>query len=243
MPNDYFQFKEFTIYQANTAMKVSTDACIQGAFFADLLQNFFSSKDISVLDIGTGTGLLSLMLAQKNKNASITAIEISDEAIKDVAINFLKSPWQARLELEKTSLQTFTFLEKFDAIICNPPFFKNHLKSNSELRKFARHDDSLGKNEIAEYSFDLLNDKGLICIMYPINEWPECLAIFQKSGFFLCKKLSVKSNTQKLVNRIIAVFTKEKVETIWEEELIIYEAQHIYSEKMKKLLKDFYLNF
>ena len=138
MANQYFQFKQFTVQQDACAMKVTTDACLFGAWVANRI-NGLDLKGKHFLDIGTGTGLLSLMVAQQT-DASIDAVEIETAAANQAQENFEQSPWNNKLFLHNSSIQTFIPQHKYDFIFTNPPFFFNDLKSKNHARNIALHD-------------------------------------------------------------------------------------------------------
>src|SRR5262245_58656662 len=143
MPNSYFQFKQFVIHQEHCAMKVTTDGCLFGAWVAaSKAGNAAAGKH--VLDIGTGTGLLSLMYAQKHPHAQIDAIEIDEAAAQQAADNFAASPWQKRLQLIHSDIKDYRPSHPYDTIISNPPFYENQLSSGNAKKNMAHHSSSIG---------------------------------------------------------------------------------------------------
>jgi tRNA1Val (adenine37-N6)-methyltransferase len=135
--NSYFQFKQFTVHQGDCAMKVTTDACIQGAWTP------VQKDEVRILDIGAGTGLLSLMLAQKAPNAIVDAVELNEQAATQAGQNFAGSPWADRLNVICSDIQGYRATHKYDLIISNPPFFNNSLKGPEASRNNARHTTAL----------------------------------------------------------------------------------------------------
>jgi tRNA1Val (adenine37-N6)-methyltransferase len=246
MPNDWFQFKQFRIWQDQCAMKVSTDACIQGAWAAAQWSHTHMLQP-RILDIGTGTGLLSLMLAQALSGALFDAVEINEGAYLQAVSNFKASIWKQQLHTFHASLaafrQTVSLLAKYDCIVCNPPFFNNHLESQDKARNDARHGQSLSKQELAEAVIQLLAIEGQFCIMFPASEWDAWLKTSAQAGLFLVRYLTVQPKPASSPNRIIGIFSKQKPKEILSESLTIYIAEKQYSPEMMALLKDYYLAF
>lgn len=241
MANNWFQFKEFTIQQDKCGMKVSTDACIQGALAADFLSNKKELK--SVLDIGTGTGLLSLMLVQKRNDLFIDAIEIEQNSFEQATENFKNSKWNSQLNTHHYAIQDWgkDNEKEYDFIICNPPFFHNHLQSEQKERNAARHTVSLSGKEMIESGIRLLNNTGVFCILFPLNLWKPVEEYALHLGLYLQESISVFPKPNVHPNRIIAFFSKTKSNQTLEKSLIIYDMENIYSVEFKELLKDYYL--
>lgn len=240
MANDWFRFKKFIVYQKFSAMKVSTDACIFGAWVARNLP--LDTKNI--LDIGAGTGLLSLMLLQEHTRAMLTALEPEQGAALEAEANIGQSDWGDRAEVIAASLQTFSSenaASKFDFIICNPPFFQNHLLGREMKRNTARH-DSLLPETLAKESYQLSENEGHLAIIYPQNIWENWLQEADKAGWFPKKILVVQPASKKPPNRICCIFGKEQPQNIVEEQLLIREEDGTYSGGFKELLSPFYLN-
>jgi tRNA1Val (adenine37-N6)-methyltransferase len=244
MPNDWFQLKQFRIEQGRCAMKVSTDACIQGAWAAAFLAG--NSRFRTALDIGTGTGILSLMVLQKSPHLFMTAVEREPQAARQARDNFAASPWRHSIKLIPESLKDWMDEQgkkeqssQFDFIISNPPFFKNQLTAAADGRNMARH-DALSAAELAGDISLLLNPEGYCCLMYPAREWPhwECCAM--AAGLYPFHLLHVKPHAGKAANRIIGLFSKQEREPS-KETLMIYEANGAYSDACSVLLKDYYL--
>lgn len=234
MGNPYFHFKEFSIQQGTTAMKVCTDACLFGAWVASL---DFDAKNI--LDIGTGTGLLSLMLAQK-KIASITAIEIDKNAFQQANSNFLNSPWKDRLKALNVALQDFETPEKFDLIICNPPFFKNDLRPGNKANLSARHEEKLTLNELIIHIVQHIADDGMAAILIPYHRLKELKALCELNTFYIINLVLVKQSVNHHFFRAMALISKQPagVET---SEITIKEENGEYSQLFSALLKHYYL--
>ncbi|HTO15020.1 MAG TPA: methyltransferase [Edaphocola sp.] len=241
MANSYFQFKQFRIHQEDVGMKVSTDACIQGALAADKWQ---TEEKKLVLDIGTGTGLLTLILAQKMSSSEFIALEIDENAIKKATENFKNSNWSPQITLKPNSLQTYQPIEQqFDNIICNPPFFHKHLNSHSLQRNIARHDEELSKEHIAEKVTKLLKQNGSFCILYPASEWEAWEKISLKYGLYPKEIIEIQPTIQKQANRIVGFYGLQKENNPKKRRLIIYEEEAPnYTEASKNLLIDYYLN-
>jgi tRNA1Val (adenine37-N6)-methyltransferase len=246
MPNDWFQFKQFRIHQDKCAMKVSTDACIQGAWAA-MEFAAICKHGANVLDIGTGTGLLTLMLAQALPDAHFDAIEINESAYEQAVSNFEASDWNERLNAFQASLSSFAGLSenkaKYDFIICNPPFFLNHLESQLKARNDARHSQSLSKQELAKAVWGLLKNDGVFCVMFPETEWDNWLKSMNENDLRVYKQLMVRPSPTSKPNRVIGLISKEEKEMLTEKDLTIYNADKNYTGDMKALLKDYYLAF
>ncbi|RQO31597.1 hypothetical protein DBR32_06485 [Taibaiella sp. KBW10] len=240
MANSYFDFKQFRIAQDHCAMKVSTDACIQGAWLAKVLQ---LQPPARLLDIGTGTGLLSLLLAQSLPEVHITAIEINEQASIQAADNIQQSPWANRIQVQHTSLQQFSPAEDaFEAIICNPPFFHKHLESKDEDRSAARHSPALSKAVLAEKVQEYLAPEGQFGLMYPVSEWADWLKVAAQQGLYCQRQLRVQPHQQKEANRVVGVFGKKPCSEPLTETLCIYEAgTRTYTSDFILLMKQYYI--
>jgi tRNA1Val (adenine37-N6)-methyltransferase len=245
MPNDWFQFKQFKIEQDLCAMKVSTDACIQGAWASKWLQSNHPTAGTKILDIGTGTGLLSLMLAQLNPESSIDAIELNSNAFLQAKQNFSSSPWASKLTAHHYSLNDYLEYNRenkwYDLIICNPPFFHNHLQARQKARNDARHSISLSKEELAHAVSLLLHEQGFFCVMYPQTEWNDWLQVSKDHGLYIQFTIEVKPKAAAVSNRIIGLFSKKDNQHPETETLVIYEEDKSYTESFKALLQPYYL--
>jgi len=245
MPNSWFQFKQFMVRQDRCAMKVSTDACIQGAWAARYLQR--QAGPLHVLDIGTGTGLLSLMLAQEAPQAQFLAIELHEAACKQAAENFAASPWADRLQAHHTALNDLAAKPehhtRYDFIICNPPFFHNHLAAKEAQRNDARHSAALDKPALAGAIAQLLGPSGTCCILYPATEWSAWEQIAAAYGLYPHHVLEVQPSLQHRPNRVAGIFgrgpaaDKEAAASA----LVIYEPDRRYTTAFAALLRPYYL--
>ncbi|TRX65795.1 tRNA1(Val) (adenine(37)-N6)-methyltransferase [Carboxylicivirga sp. M1479] len=237
MSNTFFQFKKFIVHQDKTAMKVGTDGVLLGAW-ADV------ANSQTILDIGTGTGLIALMLAQRNIGAKIKSIDIEDAAVDQAKQNFLESEWSQRLSVSHSSLQDFVLHEesKFDHIVCNPPYFNNSLKSTNDARSMARHTDSLSYRELLQNSFNLLNGSGRFSLVLPFSSEKEFTALAIEIGFHVSRINRIKPTPTKGFVRCLIELSKQATDTVLIEEMIIEDkGRHCYSDRYIELTKDFYL--
>ncbi len=239
MSNSYFQFKQFRIEQADCAQKVSTDACILGAA-ADL------AGATRVLDVGTGTGLLALMAAQRAPAALSEAIEIDPAAAAQAAANAAASPWAARVRVLPLSLAAYaaTGPAGFSHILCNPPFFRRSLPPPSAARALARHAGatSLSFEEIAVFATTFLLPNGTLTVLLPPAEMLAFEVVAQASGLGAQARLGVRHRPGGRVTRIIGKFGCGPARAISATELTIMAAEGPqYSAEFARLLAEFYL--
>ncbi|MGI4744366.1 MAG: tRNA1(Val) (adenine(37)-N6)-methyltransferase [Janthinobacterium lividum] len=238
MPNDYFQFQQFRIEQSNCAQKVSTDACLLGAA-ANL------AGATRVLDLGTGTGLLALMAAQRAPAAEIEAIEIDPAAAAQAAANAAASPWAGRIQVHPLSLVEYAATRPgtFSHIICNPPFFRRSLAPPNAARATARHAGaaSLTFGDLSAFAAGHLRPGGTLTVLLPP---PEMLAFeheAQASGLAVRARLAVRHRPGGRLTRVITELGGVAPEAVREENLVIQEADGTYSAAFRALLGGFYL--
>lgn len=234
MPNNYFQFKQFKIEQDNCAMKVCTDSCLFGAWIS------LPKNTETILDIGTGTGLLSLMLAQKS-NAKIDAIEIDENAFSQATINFNNSIWKENLTCFLGDIKDFTFTKKYDFIVCNPPFYKDEFSSVSQGEKIAKHSLFLNLDELINSINKLLNDNGKFSILLPFYRKEEFEKTAEQFSFFPEKTLTIKQTPTHNFFRYAGVFSKQKNTKQSNQEITIKSSENNYSNEFIELLKPYYL--
>ncbi|WP_163325013.1 tRNA1(Val) (adenine(37)-N6)-methyltransferase [Draconibacterium mangrovi] len=234
--NNYFQFKQFRIEQQRSAMKVGIDGILLGAW-----ANVRSCS--TILDIGTGTGLIALMLAQRSQ-AQITAIEIEKNAAEEAAENVAASPWKDRVEVANVSLQKFAAetAQQFDLIVSNPPFFQNVLKAGNESRSLARHTDSLSYETLLQCTSQLLSDEGRCAFILPEPAVKEIEKLAQQHHLYLKRITMIAPNENKPANRVLMEMSKKETATVTEH-LTIYNNDGSWNEKFKMLTRDYYLNF
>jgi tRNA1Val (adenine37-N6)-methyltransferase len=236
MSNPYFQFKQFTIYQDRCAMKVCTDACILGAWFANK-----TSAYARVLDIGSGTGLLMLMLAQKHKG-EITGIELDLDAFRQSKENIDKSPWRQTMKVFPGDVRSFSFPNKFDFIISNPPFYENEMPAATDVANLARHSKELTLSELLAAIDANLSQQGSFGVLLPYQRtvWFEESAK-TNYGFMLHERLLVRQSPHHDYFRSVLQFSRQRDNFIPTTELTIQKNGGIYSEDFVELMKDYYL--
>jgi len=196
----------------------------------------------NILDIGTGTGLIALMLAQRS-SAMLTAIDIDQDAVYQAGENVLNSPWKDRVVVQRSSLQEFAASEviSFDLIVSNPPYFVNSMKTPDKNRTAARHADSLTHEELINDSLKLLSTTGRLCIILPVNEGMQCVDFAESKGLFCTKQVKVFPKPGAVAKRLLLEFSFTKVDTVVSELMIETEDRHHYSTEFSVLAKDFYL--
>lgn len=231
-----FQFKEFSIQQNKTAMKVGTDGVLLGAW-AQIKPEYFS-----LLDIGAGTGLIALMLAQKSNAEVIDAIELNDEAYEQTVENFEQSDWGDRLFCYHASLQEFVdeIEDEYDLIISNPPFYTSTFKELSEDRAMARHTESLSYTELLEGTSKLLSEIGSCAFIIPFSEEENFIKIASEYNLFPNRITSVKGTENSPIKRSLLQLSFQETE-IETNELIIEIERHKYTQDYIDLVKDYYL--
>ena len=229
-----FSCKQFTISQKNSALKLGTDAILLGA-----LTNFKNPSNI--LDIGTGTGILALMMAQKY-TCPIHAIDIDLGAYTDANYNIAQSIWKDRISCEHISLEEFTnnYTQHFDGIICNPPFFTNSLLSEQSNKNIARHTISLSPLSLMNCVKKIITKTGKFSIIIPISEKDLFLEDALKMDFYITSEIEISPYYNSQSNRIILEFSQTWV-PLKKQSISIRESQHVYSKEFKEITKDFYL--
>ena len=234
--NKPFTFKEFTIQQDRCAMKIGTDGVILGAWTT------IDHNPFSILDIGTGTGVLSLMLAQRSHADTIEAIEIDDSAFEQAAENFENSPWGDRLFCYHAGFNEFVeeIDDKYDLIISNPPFYSENYKTDNKQRDLARFSDALPFEHLLYGTAKLLSENGIASFIIPFSEEANFISIAEKIGLFPNKITHVKGTPDSEIKRSLMSFSFTKTD-IDSSELIIETIRHQYTEAYINLTKAFYL--
>ena len=239
MSNNYFRFKKFTVYQDMCSMKVCTDACLFGAWVADKIERGLLSP-AKILDIGTGTGLLSLMAAQKS-NTTIDAVELDENAFEQAKKNFNNSPWAERLNIIKGDIKDLDIHGKYDLIISNPPFFENELKSPNKGINLARHDSGLDMEELLNVVHTYLNSDGVFAVLLPYQRVTYFEQMAGKREFYVSNKMIVCQIPNHSPFRVLFLLTRIKT-PIDAKEITIKNAEGGYTDEFRILLKDYYLN-
>lgn len=237
MGNQYFKFKQFTVNQDRCGMKVTTDACLFGAWVSRWLsQN--SSSIFNSLDIGTGTGLLSLMVAQNN-SCIIDAVEIEASAFEQATNNFKESPWSNRLKVVQSSIQDFHSPCLYDFIFTNPPFFDNDLLSSKSKKNIALHSTHLSFQELIIATDNHLSPNGSFAILLPYHRLLEFEMLTKK--YFVIRKALIRQTPLHQYFRAFIILSKVKIEHVNIEEIIIADENKEYTSDFINLLSPYYL--
>ncbi|HEV3223021.1 MAG TPA: methyltransferase [Puia sp.] len=236
MPNPYFRFKQFTIQQDRSVMKVCTDSCILGAWTGVRLHG---AKRI--LDIGTGTGLLPLMLAQKS-DAIFDCIELDLGSFAQAGENILRSPWPDRIRIIEGDARIYSFQIKYDFIITNPPFYESGLRSPEQKINKARHEESLTLDELISVIRSCLLPDGSFSILLPFHRSDYFEKLASSNGFFLNEKLTVRQTPGHPPFRSLSLYGNKMPEQKILNELIIKNSDGKNSRDFSMLMKDFYEN-
>ncbi len=236
MGNNYFNFKQFTVNQGRSAFKVGTDGVLLGA-----------SADVKgkkrILDVGTGTGLIALMLAQRC-DAEIVAIEPDEESFKQASENVLKSRWAERIRVINCSLQDYQDSgETFDLIVSNPPYFIDSLKNPDPARAKTRHNLTLAHSDILTGTSRLLRDYGILQLIMPYTEGTVFMAEAVSYDFFCSHILKIRPTPTSGIRRLILTMIRERKKATEQFLTIETGKRHYFTEEYKNLTRDFYLKF
>ncbi len=238
MQGSIFTFKHFSISQSLCAMKVGTDGVLIGAW-AD------SDNRDTILDIGSGTGLISLMLGQRFQQSSVTGVEIDPSAYTESLLNIRLSGWGGRIEILNQSIQEFAAGQhrKFGLIVSNPPFYQTSFRPEDVNRSIARHNDQLPFPDLLSAANKLLADNGSFCFILPAESQTEIDQLCVDLGLTIAKKCFVHPTPEKPAKRIMYSITKQTVP--FQSELLVVESngRHQYSAEYRNLTKEFYLAF
>ena len=232
---DFFQFKQFVVHQDRCGMKVGTDGVLLGAW---------AEGGKHILDIGTGTGLIALMLAQRYQDADITGVELNEQAALQAQENVDASPFSPQITIENVPIQRFSLQTSlqghFDSIVSNPPFYHS-LKSKNHERTLARHTESLTFTELFEAVSLLLAPEGCFSAVIPIEQMDNFLAEAHIKGLFVSRIVKVKTVETKQAKRCLVAFTKQLPTIFQEEEATIRDVDGQYTAWYSQLTGDFYL--
>ena len=234
MAKGYFEFKQFTIHQEHCAMKVGTDGTLLGAWASA------PKGTCRILDIGTGTGLIALMMAQRYPEADILGVDIDGEAVSQATANAANSPFSNRVHFIQADISDFS-VEPFDAIVCNPPYFVNSLECPNQSRTLARHTASLTYETLMQSIKRLLANDGLFSIVIPVEYYSSLLSEAALADLIMSKKCIIKTTPKKAPKRCMIEFRKQPVTFIDStiETLEINTGQK--SEWYHNITKEFYL--
>ena len=230
-----FRFKQFKCSHVASSMKIGVDAVLLGAW-ADV------NRAKSILDVGTGCGVIALMCAQRNPEANILAIDIDINSVKEASLNFMESQWRNRLNAE---LMNYMYLKdkKYDLIISNPPFFNSGVKDFSSARMVARHDSSLSPLLLLTKAKELLLHDGIVTMIVPFDRKTEVNNHAGREGFILSRCCEVKGNYNELPKRIMLEYRLNHNGPCLNEEMVIEQEPGTYTESYRQLCSDFYLAF
>ena len=228
-----FKFKQFQVNQKNSAMKIGTDSMLLGALVA-----VESKKE--ALDIGTGTGVLSLMIAQRNSSLQITALEIESNAFIEAQQNIFDSPFQNQIRVLNVDFLQFKPTKKFDLIFSNPPYFENASKSESETKNLARHDDNLPLNLLFEKVSEILQDDGDFWIILPHKTLDNYKDLALEFGLKLNAVFQIYGKENQMIRKIGVFSHQLKIST--QTDLVIRCEKGNYTSQYKALTKDYHFN-
>jgi len=235
MSNNYFSFKQFTLWQDRSAFKVGTDGVLLGAS-----ANVKGVKRI--LDVGSGTGLIAIMLAQRCE-AEITAIEPDHESYLQAYDNVRNCKWSSRIMVCETSLQNYCPDVKFDLIVSNPPYFVDSMQNPDPRKSAARHNDSLNSDDLLKGVSRLLDNGGRFQVIMPYVEGNIFIAAAQKYDFYCNSILKIKSLPTSEIRRLILTFSRQRTKVVEKFLVIGRGKRHDFTEDYINLTKDFYLKF
>ena len=237
--NKPFQFKAFTVHQEKTAMKVGTDGVLLGAWCK------IEDSTNAILDIGSGTGVVALMLAQRADAMTIDAVEVDENAYEQTVVNFENSDWADRLYCYHSSFQDFADEiaeeeETYDLIVSNPPFYTDDFETDNEARNKARFTSALSFSELIHGVVKILSNEGKFVVILPFKEEAHFITLTQKNGLFLNRVCRVQGNPSSAIKRTLLEFSFHQT-ILKEAHLIIETSRHKYTDHYINLTKDFYI--
>jgi tRNA1Val (adenine37-N6)-methyltransferase len=230
-----FYFKQFSVKDDRSTMKVGTDAILLG-IATDV------SNARSILEVGTGCGVIALVLAQRS-SAMIDAIDVDDESIGQALENVASSPWKDRVNVIPCALQDYRSEKKYDLIVSNPPYFSGTYRSHLSKRNMARHNDRLTFEELIRYSMELLEDDGSLWVVLPVKESLQFISIAEDAGLSVHYMLKIIPKAGKEPNRVIVEMKTVKTDEIRLQSLTHWDADGSWAEEFKKFTADFYIDF
>ena len=239
MANPFFQFKQFIVYHDRCAMKVTTDACLFGAWCAEELRKQNLQNDTAILDIGAGTGLLALMIAQKNR-AMIDAVEIEAEAAAQASENVSKSLWRDQIFVHQKDVLQFGGEKKYDVIISNPPFYEMEIKSASAEKNTAHHSHALRLEDLLSFVKQHLTKDGKFFLLLPYKRITEIKSLFKKFALYIEQEVTVRQSVYHKPFRVMIKGSLNAVQTAGSE-ITIRNSEDQYTDEFVQLLKDYYL--
>lgn len=229
-----FKFKQFDVQQRDSAMKVGTDAMVLGALIN------VQGKD-NGLDIGAGTGVLSLMVAQNNSLINITAVELDEPSFEECALNFQQSVWKDRLRVVNADFINFDSSDKYDLIFSNPPYYQTKLPGKDKRLSAAKHEASLPMRSIVTGSRRLLSEKGEIWLIVPFADHERWVDEFNANDLWCNRLISISGKIGEKPNRAVLSFSFKNIQYL-NNKLAVRDVEGNYTDEYKKLTKDFHFN-
>jgi tRNA1Val (adenine37-N6)-methyltransferase len=234
---EVFRFKQFEVKHSKSTLKVGTDAVLLGIYAT-------TNSPKRILDIGTGTGVIALLLAQRYSKAQILGIDLDFPSIQEANYNFSLSPWSNRLEARQLDFNHYAKnnSNKFDLIVSNPPFFENDLRSSNPQLDKAKHAKTLTHDSLVQNVVGQLTETGIFSLIIPFDKAKYIIELAFTTGLFCVRRLDIFPKENKLANRCILEF--QKTESIFQKEsLVIYKEDNSYTKQYRLLGKEYYLNF
>lgn len=235
MANDYFKFKHFIVHQQRCAMKVGTDGTLLGAWAQA------PDGSCRILDIGTGTGLIALMMAQRFPQSFVCGIDIDAGAVAQALENVMNSPFSNRIIIRELDITQFEDADGFEAIVCNPPYFENALICPDEHRTSARHMVNLSYKKLIQSSYKLLKPDGFFSVVIPCESRQELEICARMQGLFVSRVCLVKTTPKKAPKRQLIEFRKLPVNEIYTSEEVLESLPNERSFWYQQLTQDFYI--
>ena len=233
-----FHFKKFSIDDSQAAMKIGMDAVLLGAWTP-------CENESRILDIGSGCGILAIMMAQRNRKVPIDAVEIDTDAAILAEQNFKLSPWADQLLLHHSSIQEFSLItnQTYSLLTCNPPFFTDSLKTPDGARNIARHNDTMPVRDLLGITSKLLTVKGKAAFIIPVDAYKNWISEASSPFLYPALVTRVRSSPDHIPHRVMVVFSRDGNQKIIDNEIFIYSSINIHSNEYRELTKEFYLNF